>query len=58
MFIYKIYNMNYIFNEKESTQLCDIMGRNRSDKGNINITNCWHNFLEAWIQILSDRIRT
>ena len=21
-------------------------------------TNCWHNFLEAWIQILSDRIRT
>jgi len=28
--------MNYIWNEKESTPLCEIMGRNKSDKGDIN----------------------
>jgi hypothetical protein len=35
--------MDYSFNEKEPTILCEIMGRNRSDKGHINITQSWHN---------------
>ena len=46
--------MNYIFNEKESTQLCEIMGRNRSDKGNLNITNCWHNYTTFYYSIFKD----
>lgn len=28
--------MNYIFNDNEVTPLCEIMTRNRSDKGYIN----------------------
>jgi hypothetical protein len=36
--------MNFLFDEKQSTPLCEIMGRNRSDKGNINITQSWHNY--------------
>ena len=29
--------MNFMFNEKESTPLCEIMGRQGSDKGSIYI---------------------
>ena len=28
----------------QSTPLCEIMGRHNSDKGHIQITNCWHNY--------------
>ena len=31
--------MNFVFDEKKSTPLCEIMGRNKSDKGSININN-------------------
>jgi len=36
--------MEYIFDENQPTVLCEIMGRNKSDKGNINITKSWHNY--------------
>ena len=29
--------MNYLFDTKKSTPLCEIMGRHKSDKGSINI---------------------
>lgn len=43
--------MNYLFNEKKSTPLCEIMGRNRSDKGNININGSWHNYTTFYYSI-------
>ena len=46
--------MDDIFNEKEPTQLCEIMGRNRSDKGNLNITNSWHNYTTFYYSIFKD----
>ena len=46
--------MNYIFDEKKSTPLCEIMGRNRSDKGSINITSSWHNYTTFYYSIFKD----
>jgi hypothetical protein len=43
--------MDYSFNEKEPTVLCEIMGRNRSDKGHINITQSWHNYTTFYYSI-------
>jgi len=43
--------MNYLFNEKQPTPLCEIMGRNRSDKGNLNITESWHNYTTFYYSI-------
>jgi len=38
-----IYKMNhFIFNK--NTELCEIMGKNKSDKGNQDIINSWHNY--------------
>ena len=34
----------YVFDEKKPTPLCEIMGRNKSDKGSITITTSWHNY--------------
>jgi hypothetical protein len=42
------------FDEKQSTQLCEIMGRNKSDKGNINITKSWHNYTTFYYSIFKD----
>jgi SAM-dependent methyltransferase len=36
--------MNFAFDEKKNTSLCEIMGRNGSDKGNVNILESWHNY--------------
>ena len=50
--------MNYLFNEKESTPLCEMMGRNKSDKGDVNINNSWHNYTTFYYSIfksLSDK---
>ena len=33
-----------LFNENESTPLCVIMGRHKSDKGHININQVRHNY--------------
>ena len=32
------------FDPSISTPLCEIMGRNKSDKGHVNITQSWHNY--------------
>jgi hypothetical protein len=46
--------MNYIFDEKTYTPLCEIMGRNKSDKGNININNAWHNYTTFYYSIFKN----
>jgi hypothetical protein len=46
--------MNYIFDEKIYTPLCEIMGRNKSDKGNININNSWHNYTTFYYSIFKN----
>lgn len=46
--------MKYSFNEKESTPLCEIMGRNRSDKGSINIESSLHNYTTFYYSIFKD----
>jgi hypothetical protein len=46
--------MNYYFNEKKSTSLCEIMGRYGSDKGSINITSSWHNYTTFYYSVFKD----
>ena len=46
--------MNYIFDENESTPLCEIMGRNRSDKGDKEIKSSWHNYTTFYYSIFKD----
>jgi hypothetical protein len=36
--------MDFVFDETQYTPLCEIMGRNRSDKGSINISESVHNY--------------
>jgi hypothetical protein len=46
--------MNYIFDEKKSTPLCEIIGRNKSDKGNLNIINSLHNYTTFYYSIFKN----
>lgn len=46
--------MNYIFDEKVCTPLCEIMGRNGSDKGHININKAHHNYTTFYYSIFKD----
>jgi SAM-dependent methyltransferase len=46
--------MNYLFDTKRSTPLCEIMGRNKSDKGSINIESSWHNYTTFYYSIFKD----
>ena len=46
--------MNYIFDETIATPLCEIMGRNGSDKGSINIQYSWHNYTTFYYSIFKD----
>lgn len=46
--------MHFGFNEKMSTPLCEIMGRNKSDKGDINIQSSWHNYTPFYYSIFND----
>jgi hypothetical protein len=46
--------MNYIFDETIATPLCEIMGRNRSDKGSINIKETWHNYTTFYYSIFKN----
>ena len=46
--------MDYRFNEKQNTILCEIMGRNRSDKGCVNIEQSWHNYTTFYYSIFKD----
>jgi hypothetical protein len=36
--------MTFPFDETVATRLCEIMGRNQSDKGSADITTSWHNY--------------
>ncbi len=46
--------MNYIFDETISTPLCEIMGRNKSDKGNKNLVESWHNYTTFYYSIFKN----
>ena len=46
--------MHYIFDEKTSTPLCEIMGGHRSDKGSKNIECSWHNYTTLYYSIFKD----
>ena len=45
--------MNFLFDETKNTPLCEIMGRNQSDKGNIDIINNWHNYTTFYYSIFN-----
>jgi hypothetical protein len=47
----------YLFNEKmamEATPLCEIMGRNKSDKGRTDLINSWHNYTTFYYSIFNE----
>jgi hypothetical protein len=46
--------MTYLFDETIATPLCEIMGRNNSDKGNINITTSWHNYTTLYYSLFKN----
>jgi len=46
--------MNYLFDEKKSTLLCEIMGRYGSDKGSINIEYSHHNYTTFYYSIFKN----
>lgn len=46
--------MNFQFDENKSTPLCEIMGRNQSDKGSIDINSSWHNYTTFYYSIFKD----
>ena len=46
--------MMYSFDETKSTPLCEIMGRNKSDKGSVNITTSWHNYTTLYYTIFKN----
>ena len=45
--------MNYIFNERQYTPLCEIMGRHGSDKGHLNINDSQHNYTTFYYSIFN-----
>ena len=46
--------MSLFFYVNKPTPLCEIMGRNKSDKGSINIRNSWHNYTTFYYSIFKD----
>ena len=44
----------YSFDVKKATPLCEIMGRNKSDKGSIDIQSSWHNYTTLYYSIFND----
>ena len=46
--------MSYLFDETTVTPLCEIMGRNKSDKGSTNITTSWHNYTTFYYSIFKN----
>lgn len=53
-YIYKTPLQTYLINATESTPLCEIMGRNNSDKGHINILKSWHNYTTFYYNIFKE----
>jgi hypothetical protein len=47
--------MNYSFDEQLSSPLCEIMGRNLSDKGHLYITRSWHNYTTFYYSIFKNK---
>jgi hypothetical protein len=47
--------MNIVFDETIPTPLCEIMGRNKSDKGGVNITQTWHNYTTFYYSIFKNK---
>jgi len=45
--------MTYIFNPTMATPLCEIMGRNKSDKGHINLSSSKHNYTTFYYSIFN-----
>ena len=45
--------MKFSFDEKKNTPLCEIMGRNQSDKGDMNILESWHNYTTFYYSIFT-----
>jgi hypothetical protein len=41
------------FDETKSTILCEIMGRNKSDKGHADINSSWHNYTTFYYSIFN-----
>ena len=46
--------MIYILDTNQPTQLCEIMGRNKSDKGSFDIQKSWHNYTIFYYSIFKD----
>ena len=46
--------MEFNFDEKTATPLCEIMGRNKSDKGHLHINESWHNYTTFYYSIFKD----
>ena len=46
--------MSLSFDINIPTPLCEIMGRNKSDKGSINITKSWHNYTTFYYSMFKD----
>jgi hypothetical protein len=46
--------MDFTFDEKQPTPLCEIMGRNKSDKGALDILNSWHNYTTVYYQLFKN----
>jgi hypothetical protein len=46
--------MEFYFDENQNTALCEIMGRNRSDKGSVDITQSWHNYTTLYFSIFKE----
>jgi len=46
--------MNYNFNENEVTPLCEIMCRNKSDKGHTDLKKAWHNYTTFYYSIFKN----
>jgi hypothetical protein len=43
-----------IFNVTNSTPLCEIMERNKSDKGGLNLSTSWHNYTPIYYSLFKD----
>lgn len=48
--------MNFVFDENQTTPLCEIMGRNRSDKGHVRNNYCRHNYTTFYHSIFKDLV--
>ena len=46
--------MTYLFDTMTATPLCEIMGRNGSDKGHMNITASRHNYTTLYYSLFKD----